>query len=116
MTKKILPAPGGTRARTKNDTTLPKTGALCLQWVKCGKSACRCASGERHGPYWYLFWRQGGRLHKRYVRAAEVEAVRAARDAEREQLRRWRRVKRAAQQRYRELLPLLREIEHHGRE
>ncbi len=68
-----------------------------------------------HGPYWYLMWRQEGRLRKRYVRPAEVEAVRAACDAERERVRRWRRVKRAAQQQYRELLPLLREIERHGR-
>jgi hypothetical protein len=24
-----------------------------LEMVKCGKLACRCASGQLHGPYWY---------------------------------------------------------------
>ena len=114
MTKRRLSAPEGTRARTKSNTTLPKTGALCPQWVKCGKPTCHCAAGDLHGPYWYLFWRQDGRLRKRYVKPDEVEAVRAALQAERERLRRWRRVKRAAQQQYRGLLPLLREIECDG--
>ena len=29
---------------------------LRLEHVKCGKKGCRkCASGELHGPYWYLY-------------------------------------------------------------
>ena len=29
---------------------------LELERVKCGKKGCRkCASGELHGPYWYLY-------------------------------------------------------------
>ena len=29
---------------------------LELERVKCGKKGCRkCASGEFHGPYWYLY-------------------------------------------------------------
>jgi hypothetical protein len=29
---------------------------LELEHVKCGKKACKkCASGELHGPYWYLY-------------------------------------------------------------
>lgn len=29
---------------------------LELERVKCGKNNCkRCASGELHGPYWYLY-------------------------------------------------------------
>jgi hypothetical protein len=29
---------------------------LELERVKCGKKGCKkCASGERHGPYWYLY-------------------------------------------------------------
>jgi hypothetical protein len=69
---------------------LPKTapdegdrlkGVVRPQWVRCGKPNCRCASGERadlHGPYYYRFWREGGRLRKRYVPRKEVEAVRSA--------------------------------------
>ena len=29
---------------------------LRLEHVKCGKKGCKkCASGELHGPYWYLY-------------------------------------------------------------
>ncbi len=111
----MLSRPTARAPETESAKALPKTGALCPQWVRCGKSSCHCAGGDLHGPYWYLFWRQGGRLRKRYIRAADVDAVRAACPAERERLRRWRRVKRAAQRQYRELLPLLREIERDGR-
>lgn len=34
------------------------------QWVRCGKPGCtRCP----HGPYWYAYWREGGRLRSRYL-------------------------------------------------
>jgi hypothetical protein len=52
-------------------------GAICPQMVRCGKSGCKCARGELHGPYYYRFTRdQYGRLHKQYVRRSEVEAWR----------------------------------------
>ena len=57
---------------------LPKAPTLHEQWVGCGTAGCRCTRGERHGPYFYLFWREDGRLRKRYVRAADVEAVQTA--------------------------------------
>lgn len=32
--------------------------------VKCGKSGCtRCP----HGPYWYAYWREEGKLRSRYI-------------------------------------------------
>jgi hypothetical protein len=32
--------------------------------VRCGRSGCtRCP----HGPYWYAYWREGGRLRSRYI-------------------------------------------------
>jgi hypothetical protein len=32
--------------------------------VRCGKQSCtRCP----HGPYWYAYWREGGRLRSRYI-------------------------------------------------
>lgn len=35
-----------------------------LEHVRCGKRGCtRCP----HGPYWYAYWREGGRLRSRYI-------------------------------------------------
>jgi hypothetical protein len=32
--------------------------------VRCGKANCtRCP----HGPYWYAYWKEGGRTRSRYV-------------------------------------------------
>ena len=59
--------------------TLPKKGAVCAQWKRCGRPSCRCVRGQLHGPYHCLFWREGGRLRKRYIRQAERRG-RAARD------------------------------------
>jgi hypothetical protein len=35
--------------------------------VRCGKQDCKCAAGELHGPYWYAYWREGGRTKSQYV-------------------------------------------------
>jgi hypothetical protein len=57
--------------------TLP--GTVHAQWVRCGNPGCHCARGERHGPYWYRFWRDAeGRRRKAYVQEADLAAVRAA--------------------------------------
>lgn len=53
-------------------------GAVCVQWVRCGRAGCKCASDRGHGPYYYRFWREHGRLRKKYVPLAQVEQVRAA--------------------------------------
>lgn len=54
-------------------------GTVLPQYVRCGKPNCKCARGELHGPYWYRFWHEDGwKLHKQYVRKADLEAVRAA--------------------------------------
>jgi hypothetical protein len=35
-----------------------------LEHVRCGKRGCtRCP----HGPYWYAYWREEGRLRSRYI-------------------------------------------------
>jgi hypothetical protein len=32
--------------------------------VRCGRSGCSTCP---HGPYWYAYWREGGRLRSRYI-------------------------------------------------
>ena len=52
-------------------------GAVVDQGRRCGKEACRCATGELHGPYTYVVLpRQGGRTRTVYVPAAAADAVR----------------------------------------
>ena len=63
--------------------TFYKTPALVSHRVRCGKPACRCAGGEGHGPYWFLHWREGGVQRRKYVRGADVAAVRAVVEARR---------------------------------
>ena len=34
------------------------------EYVKCGKERCRSCP---HGPYWYAYWKEGGRTRSRYI-------------------------------------------------
>ena len=63
--------------------TLYKTPALVSHRVRCGKPTCRCADGVGHGPYHFLMWREGAIQRRRYVRQADVPAVKAVCDARR---------------------------------
>ena len=62
----------------------PLKGVVCAQYVRCGKRECRCQRGEPHGPYYYRVWREGERVQKVYVKASELESVRAACEAHKE--------------------------------
>ena len=50
---------------------LPPNGVhftLELQYRKCGKLNCKtCSKGKGHGPYWYAYWREAGRLVSGYI-------------------------------------------------
>ena len=49
--------------------------SLRRQWVRCGKESCtRCP----HGPYWYAYWREGGKRRSRYVGKLDDEPVNLA--------------------------------------
>jgi hypothetical protein len=94
---------------TKLAETLPKTlpGAVCAQLVRCGHPNCRCARGSLHGPYFYRFWREGGRLRTEYVPRPDVERVRGrcrARRRARQELAAWQEV-------WRRLVAAVREVE-----
>ena len=51
--------------------------------IRCGKSNCRCARGDRHIAHYHVTYRNGARL-RRYVRRDEVADVRKACQAHRE--------------------------------
>lgn len=66
-------------AENKNENSLPKMpGAVCTQMIRCGKPSCKCARGELHGPYFYRFVWEDGKQRKRYVRKEELQQIRAA--------------------------------------
>jgi hypothetical protein len=50
-------------------------GALQRQMRQCGESGCRCAAGERHGPYLYLAVRVGSRRRLLYVPARAAALI-----------------------------------------
>jgi hypothetical protein len=53
-------------------------GTLRLKMVKCGKDRCKkCAAGEGHGPYWYLYYRRNGKFTSRYIGKILPEELKA---------------------------------------
>jgi uncharacterized protein DUF6788 len=58
-------------------------GALVLQYRSCGKSYCRCRTGQKH-PALYLHTRSGDQRVRIYIPPALHEAVRAAIEAGRQ--------------------------------
>ena len=67
----------------QNEKALPKmeVGTVHVQWVRCNRAGCRCATGRPHGPFYYRIWRDAGRLRKQYVPKERLAEVRAACDA-----------------------------------
>ena len=59
----------------------PLEGEVCAQFIRCGKAGCRCRLGHLHGPYHYRIWREGAIVRKVYVKAGELDSVRAACEA-----------------------------------
>ena len=88
--------------KTDSAKTLPKMlpGVVCGQWKRCGRKNCRCVAGALHGPYFYRFWRQGGRLRKEYVPKALFDQVAVACEARRE----FQQELKASKQEWRDLL------------
>lgn len=103
----------------KYEKTLPKNfevlpGAVCRQMVRCGYAGCRCARGKLHGPYYYRFWREDGRLRKTYVPLREVIPVREACIRHRESVRNLRLMIKESRSNWRQLRNTLREIAQDG--
>lgn len=101
--------------QTEHAKTLPKTsklsGAVCAQYRRCGKRNCHCRTGEPHGPYFFRFWRQGGKLRKEYVRRDEVSEARAACRRSHQQQAQQRQQRTASQELLRSMRQLLKDME-----
>jgi hypothetical protein len=51
-------------------------GSLFSRFAVCGKAACACAQGEKHGPYYVLSNRSGGAGAFVYLKEEQVSRVR----------------------------------------
>ena len=114
MRRDVLLNGAAPAVQTESARPSPKTGqgAVCEQWMRCGKPCCRCMNGgPKHGPYFAQFWWQDGRRYKRYLRQDEAEDVASACSARRGTERRERARAQAARQEWRGLRGLIREIE-----
>jgi len=72
-------------------------GSLVKQYVICGKSGCRCQRGQKHGPLFYLYWKEQGRSRSLYVPREKVVEIRR-------QIHNYRRVQKELAQRVRRQL------------
>lgn len=59
-------------------------GSLFARWSVCGKPGCPCGEGKRHGPYWVLSARSGGKGSFAYLPQEKAEEVRSLVDRYRE--------------------------------
>jgi hypothetical protein len=55
-----------------------RPGSLSQQYNVCGTPGCRCKADppQRHGPYYQLGWTRHGKSTTRFVRPADLPAVR----------------------------------------
>ncbi len=51
-------------------------GSLVEQYVTCGKPNCRCSRGQKHGPLYYLYWKERGQSRSLYVPRDKVGELR----------------------------------------
>lgn len=52
------------------------SGSLFVRWGECGKPGCACREGHKHGPYYVLSTRSGGRGSYAYVAGENAETAR----------------------------------------
>ena len=59
-------------------------GSVFMRWGVCGKKGCICQSGQKHGPYYVLSRRSGGRGGFTYLDRAQMGRARSLVKAHRE--------------------------------
>lgn len=73
-------------------------GSLFVRYGVCGKESCACRTGQRHGPYYVLSTRSGGRGGFSYLDAARMAEARALVKAYREYRAGMRRLRKVGEQ------------------
>lgn len=59
----LLAGTDGPQFDRSEEASVPKV-TLRSQMVRCGRQGCtKCP----HGPYWYAYWREGGRSRSKYI-------------------------------------------------
>jgi hypothetical protein len=55
--------------KVNKDYMFPDNATLRYEYVKCGRANCKCKteSAKIHGPYYYVYWKENGKLRKGYV-------------------------------------------------
>jgi hypothetical protein len=56
-------------------------GSLVVLYRKCGRKGCRCERGEKHGPAYYLSYKEEGVTQMIYIPASRLEEVKKAMEA-----------------------------------
>jgi hypothetical protein len=56
-------------------------GSLVVLYRKCGRKGCQCERGEKHGPAYYLSYKEGGVTQMVYVPVSRLEEVRRGMEA-----------------------------------
>ncbi len=74
------------------------SGSLFVRFGVCGKSGCACQSGRKHGPYYVLSTRSGGRGGFAYLDEQQLAEARALVKASREYRAGMRRLRKVGEQ------------------
>lgn len=64
--KEVLEERRAGKSSAKAPQVEKQVGSITFRYetVRCGKENCsRCP----HGPYWYAYWKEGGRTRSRYI-------------------------------------------------
>jgi hypothetical protein len=73
-------------------------GSLFVRFGVCGKAGCACQSGQKHGPYYVLSTRSGGRGGFAYLDEQQMTEARALVKASREYRAGMRRLRKVGEQ------------------
>lgn len=56
-------------------------GSLVVLYRKCGRKGCRCERGDKHGPAYYLSYKEEGVTQMIYIPVSRLEEVKRAMEA-----------------------------------